>query len=53
MDGTGSSISPHDLYAGLGAQAPILIDLRKAADFAASDCCIVAAFHRARIRFFA
>ena len=50
MDGTKSStsISPHDFYAQLGtAQAPILIDVRKAADFAASDRCIVAAFHRA------
>src|SRR5215472_1764517 len=48
MDGTRSSISPRDLYDRLGtAQAPILIDVRKAADFAASDRCIVAAFHRA------
>ena len=51
MDGTGSSISPHDLCARLGtAQAPILIDVRKPADFAASDCCIVAAFRRAPSR---
>jgi len=48
MDGTRSSISPRDLYERLGtAQAPILIDVRKPADFAASDRCIVAAFHRA------
>ena len=50
MDGTQSStsISPHDLYDQLGtAQAPILIDVRKPADFTASDRCIVAAFHRA------
>jgi rhodanese-related sulfurtransferase len=50
MDGTGSptSISPRDLYDRLGtAQAPILIDVRKAADFAAADRCIVAALHRA------
>jgi rhodanese-related sulfurtransferase len=50
MDGTKSStsISPHDLYDQLGtAQAPILIDVRKPADFTASDRCIVAAFHRA------
>jgi rhodanese-related sulfurtransferase len=48
MDGPGSSISPHDLYERLGtAQAPILIDVRKAADFAASDRFIVAATHQA------
>jgi rhodanese-related sulfurtransferase len=50
MDGIGSpnSISPHDLYDRLGtAQAPILIDVRKPADFAAADRCIVAALHRA------
>ena len=49
MDGTGTSpsISPRDLYQRLGtAQAPIVIDVRKAAAFAASDRCIVAAFHR-------
>jgi rhodanese-related sulfurtransferase len=50
MDGTNASrsISPRALYQRLGtAQAPILIDVRKPADFAASDRCIVAAFHRA------
>ncbi len=50
MDGTRSSISisPQDLYARLGtAQAPILIDVRRPADIAAADRCIVAAIHRA------
>ena len=48
MDATKSSITPRDLYDRLGtAQAPILIDVRKPADFAASDRCIVSAFHRA------
>jgi rhodanese-related sulfurtransferase len=50
MDGTNTSrsISPRALYGRLGtAQAPILIDVRKPADFAASDRCIVSAFHRA------
>jgi hypothetical protein len=53
MDGTRppTSISPHDHYARLGAaQAPILIDVRRPADFAASDRCIVAALHRAPSR---
>jgi rhodanese-related sulfurtransferase len=50
MDGqtSSNSISPRDLYDRLGtAQAPILVDVRKAAAFAASDRCIVAALHRA------
>ena len=50
MDGqkSSNSISPRDLYEKLGtAQAPILIDVRKAATFAASDRCIVAALYRA------
>jgi rhodanese-related sulfurtransferase len=50
MDGpkSSNSISPRDLCDRLGtAQAPILIDVRKAAAFAASDRCIVAAVHRA------
>jgi rhodanese-related sulfurtransferase len=50
MDGTNTSrsISPHALYEQLGtAQAPILLDVRKAADYAAADRCIVAARHRA------
>ena len=51
MDGSKSStsISPHNLYDQLGT-AQILIDVRKPADFAASDRCIVAAFHRAPSR---
>jgi rhodanese-related sulfurtransferase len=48
MDGTKASISPHQLYQRLGtAQAPIVLDVRKPADFAASDRCIVSAVHRA------
>jgi rhodanese-related sulfurtransferase len=50
MDGisTSPSISPRDLYQRLGtAQAPVLIDVRKSAAFAASDRVIVSAFHRA------
>jgi rhodanese-related sulfurtransferase len=50
MDGpkSSNSISPRDLYDRLGtAQAPILIDVRKPAAFAASDRCIVAARYRA------
>ena len=50
MDGpkSSNSISPRELYDRLGtAQAPILIDVRKPADFAASDRCIVAALYRA------
>ena len=41
------SISPHDLYARLGtAASPIVIDVRRAADFAAADSLITSAFHR-------
>ena len=48
MDGTKGSISPHQLHQRLGtAQAPIVLDVRKPADFAASDRCIVSAVHRA------
>jgi rhodanese-related sulfurtransferase len=48
MDGTKASIFPHQLYQRLGtAQAPTVIDVRKPHDFAASDRCIVSAFHRA------
>ena len=50
MDGpkSSNSISPRDLYDRLGtAQAPILIDVRKPADYAASDRCIVSAVLRA------
>jgi rhodanese-related sulfurtransferase len=50
MDGqkSSNSISSRQLYAQLGtAQAPILIDVRKPADFAASDRCILAARYRA------
>jgi len=48
MDATPTSIRPQDLYARLGtAQAPIVLDVRRPADFAASDRCIVSAIHRA------
>jgi rhodanese-related sulfurtransferase len=48
MDGTQNSISPRELYQQLGtARAPIVIDVRKPADYAASDRCIVSAVHRA------
>lgn len=47
MDGNKHSISPHDLYARLGSDtAPILIDVRRAADFANADRLVVPAFHR-------
>jgi rhodanese-related sulfurtransferase len=54
MDGTKSSISrsptsisPHQLRRRLGtAQAPLVIDVRRPADVAASDRCIVSSFHR-------
>lgn len=48
MDATQVSISPQDLYARLGtARAPTLLDVRRPADFAASDRSIVSAIHRA------
>lgn len=47
MDGDKHSISPHDLYARLGSDAtPILIDVRRAADFANADRLVVSAIHR-------
>jgi rhodanese-related sulfurtransferase len=47
MDGISTSISTRDLYQRLGtAQAPIVLDVRRPADFAASDRCIVSAVHR-------
>jgi rhodanese-related sulfurtransferase len=46
MDDRKHSISPHDLYARLGSEAgPIVIDVRRAADFANADRLIVPAFH--------
>ena len=42
------SISPSDLYARLGtASAPIVVDVRRPADFAKAGELIVSAFHRA------
>src|SRR5258705_311581 len=47
MDGPQHSISPHDLYTRLGtATPPILIDVRRAADFAAADSLVMSASHR-------
>jgi rhodanese-related sulfurtransferase len=46
MDGK-LSISPHDLYARLGtAAAPVIIDVRRPADFATVETLIVSAEHR-------
>jgi rhodanese-related sulfurtransferase len=49
MDGSTSSISisPDEIYAGLGAAAaPLLIDVRRPAAFAAAPTIIASAFHR-------
>jgi rhodanese-related sulfurtransferase len=48
MDGTKKpSISPHDLYTRLGtASAPIVVDVRRDADFAGADRLIASAIHR-------
>ena len=47
MDRSASSISPDELYAGLGAAAaPILVDVRRQAAFAAAPTIIASAFHR-------
>jgi hypothetical protein len=48
MDGTTNSISPNDLYAGLGtASAPAVIDVRRSDDFVGADRLVASAFHRA------
>jgi rhodanese-related sulfurtransferase len=48
MDGTRNSISPNELYAGLGtASAPAVVDVRRSDDFARADRLIASAFHRA------
>ena len=48
MDGPENSISPIQLYERLGtARAPIVLDVRRAADFALADRMIVSAAHRA------
>jgi rhodanese-related sulfurtransferase len=47
MDGNGHSISPHHLYAKLESDsAPIVVDVRRAADFAIADKLVAPAFHR-------
>jgi rhodanese-related sulfurtransferase len=47
MDQSKHSISPHDLYARLGSDAtPIVVDVRREADFADADRLVVPAFHR-------
>ena len=46
MDQSKHSISPHDLYARLGSEAaPIVVDVRRAADFANADRLVAPAFH--------
>ena len=46
MDGTKHSISPNDLYARLGTDAaPIIIDVRRDADFVDADRLVAPAFH--------
>lgn len=47
MDGNKFSISPHNLYARLGSDAaPIIVDVRRDADFAGSGRLVGPAFHR-------
>jgi rhodanese-related sulfurtransferase len=47
MDDRKHSISPHDLYARLGSEAaPIIVDVRREADFAAAATLVADAFHR-------
>src|SRR4030088_2971922 len=47
MDQDRHSISPQDLYARLGSDAaPIVIDVRREADFADADRLVVPALHR-------
>jgi rhodanese-related sulfurtransferase len=46
MEQARHSISPADLYARLGtAAAPVVVDVRRPADFAKADALIVSAFH--------
>ena len=46
MDGN-KSISPHDLYVRLGSgKAPIVVDVRRDADFVNSSWLLSAAVHR-------
>src|SRR5258708_14249232 len=47
MDGNPLPVSPNELYSRLGtASAPVLVDVRRTADFSSSDQLIVGAFHR-------
>jgi rhodanese-related sulfurtransferase len=47
MDGQQPSISQQDLYARLGSAAsPIIIDVRRAADFSTAESLVSSAFHR-------
>jgi rhodanese-related sulfurtransferase len=46
MDNGKHSISPRDLYARLGSEAaPIIVDVRRNADFATADTLVADAFH--------
>jgi rhodanese-related sulfurtransferase len=46
MNGNQPSISPAELYAKLGtALAPVVVDVRRPADFAKADALVVSAFH--------
>ena len=46
MDGKPLSISPNDLHSFLGTEAaPIVIDVRRSADFANAETLIVSAVH--------
>jgi hypothetical protein len=46
MDDGKRSISPHNLYARLGSEAaPIIVDVRRDADFATADTLVPDAFH--------
>ena len=47
MDQSKHSISPHALYARLGSEAaPIIVDVRRDADFAGAERLLADAFHR-------
>ena len=47
MDQRNSSISPKDLYARLGSgTAPVVVDVRRDADFASAETLVAGAFHR-------
>jgi len=47
MDQHNNSISPKDLYARLGSgTAPVVVDVRRDADFASAETIVAGAFHR-------